>query len=73
MYASGIRNGSILRVLRGTRLPCGCVVGIYETYAGTAVAVIDETHDDCRLAQHRNGCMLDIAARDGLASGTMTC
>ena len=51
MYASGVRNGSILRVLRGTRLPCGCVVGIYETYAGTAVAVIDETHDNCRLAQ----------------------
>jgi hypothetical protein len=52
-----VRNGSILRVLRGTRLSCGCVVGIYETYAGTTVAIVDEPHPDCRLAHHGNGCM----------------
>jgi hypothetical protein len=70
MYDSGVRNGSILRVLRGARLPCGCVAGIYETYAGTTVAVIDEAHADCPLAQHRNGCMMSIEGRDGSRQDT---
>jgi hypothetical protein len=65
MYDSGVRNGSILRVLRGARLACGCIAGVYETYGGVTVAVIDEAHADCRLAQHRNGCMMDIEAGEG--------
>jgi hypothetical protein len=60
----GVRNGSIFRVLRGASLPCGCLAGIYETYTGTTVAVIDETHAECRLAEHRNGCMISIEARE---------
>jgi len=60
MHDSAVRNGRILRVLRGARLPCGCVAGIYETYAGGTVVVIDEAHADCRLAPHRNGCMMDL-------------
>lgn len=52
-------------MLRGARLPCGCVAGIYETYSGATVAVIDEAHADCRLAQHRNGCMTSIEGGDG--------
>jgi hypothetical protein len=72
MYDSGVRNGSILRVLRGAHLPCGCVAGIYETYAGTTVAVIDEAHAECRLAQHRNGSMMGIEGRDSPRPGTWT-
>jgi hypothetical protein len=64
MHDYGVRNGSILRVLSGARLPCGCIAGIYETYAGGTVAVIDEAHADCRMAQHRNGCMMDIEANE---------
>jgi len=65
MYDSGVRNGSILRVLRGTRLPCGCAAGIYEKYSGATVAVIDEVDAGCRLAAHRSGCMIDIEDGDG--------
>jgi hypothetical protein len=72
MEDGGVRNGSILRVLRGARLPCGCVTGIYETYAGTTVAVIDEVHADCGLAQHRNGCMMSIASREASTHETST-
>jgi hypothetical protein len=70
MGNAGVRNGSILRVLRGVCLPCGCVVGIYETYAGTTVAVIDETHAACRSAGHRNGHMMNFEDRDGSRQGT---
>ena len=72
MNDAGVRNSHILRVLRGTRLSCGCVAGIYETYSGATVAVIDDVDAGCRLAEHRNGCMIDIEARDGLASGAWT-
>jgi hypothetical protein len=72
MSDAGVRNSHILRVLRGTRLPCGCVAGIYETYSGATVAVVDEVDAGCRLAEHRNGGMIDIEASDSLASGTRT-
>jgi hypothetical protein len=67
-----MRNGSILRVLRGTCLPCGCIAGIYETYAGTTVAIVDEVHAGCRLAQHRNGCTMSVEAREGLTPDAWT-
>jgi hypothetical protein len=60
-------NGRVVRVLRGVKLPCGCLAGIYETYAATTVTIIDEAHDGCRLAQHRNGHMLSSEAREALA------
>jgi hypothetical protein len=60
----GIWNANILRVLRGASLPCGCLAGVYETYTGTTVAVIDEAHGECRLAEHRNGCMISIEASE---------
>jgi hypothetical protein len=65
MDHTGVRNGGILRVLRGASLPCGCVAGIYETYTGTTVAVIDEAHAECRVADHRNGHMISIEAKEG--------
>jgi hypothetical protein len=65
MDGAGVRNGSILRVLRGACLPCGCVAGIYETYYETTVVGIDEAHAGCRLAEHWNGCMMSIEATDG--------
>ena len=65
MDGAGVRNGSILRVLREAGLPCGCVAGIYEMYAGTTVVVIDEVHAGCRLAKHRKGRTVSIEARDG--------
>ena len=65
MDGAGVRNVSILRVLRGARLPCGCVAGIYEMYSGATAVVIDETHADCRFREHRNGSLMDIEAVEG--------
>jgi hypothetical protein len=55
-------NGRALRVLRGVTLPCGCVGGVYETYAGTTVMIIDEVDDACRSARHRNGHVVSLEA-----------
>lgn len=43
----------ILRGLGGRALPCGCLVGIYETYAAQTIAVIDAKGADCVHAAHR--------------------
>lgn len=42
----------VLKVLNGARLECGCFVGVYETYAGDAVSLIDEPHASCREIGH---------------------
>lgn len=48
-------SGRVVRVLRGAALPCGCVVGVYETYAGTTVAIVDEVGPWCDEIDHRKG------------------
>jgi hypothetical protein len=45
----------ILRGLTSRLLPCGCVAGIYETYDGEVVALLDERQATCRDRSHRNG------------------
>ncbi len=37
----------LLRVLTGQLMPCGCLVGVYETYDGRVVASIDARGFDC--------------------------
>ena len=47
-----------MRILRGLSskfLPCGCLAGVYETYDGTVVGILDAKADACRLKTHRNG------------------
>lgn len=54
---------SIMRILRGLSskfLPCGCLVGIYETYDSETVAVIDAHSDSCARPTHRNGNVIPI-------------
>jgi hypothetical protein len=36
-------------------LPCGCIAGIYETYDGAVVALLDERQPTCGDRAHRNG------------------
>ena len=56
----------ILRGLRSRLLPCGCVAGIYETYDGEVVTLLDERHDECQDAAHENGNRIpDLAAAPG--------
>lgn len=42
-----------LRGLGGKALPCGCLVGVYETYNGGVVATIDARGPDCDQPDHR--------------------
>lgn len=45
----------ILRGLTSRLLPCGCVAGIYETYDGEVVTLVDERADECHDVNHQNG------------------
>lgn len=42
----------LLRGLKGRVLPCGCLVGVYETYTGTVVATIDAKGAACTEPGH---------------------
>ena len=46
----------MLRILRGLdsrALPCGCLVGVYETYGSETVAIIDVKGSVCCEQTHR--------------------
>ena len=45
----------ILRGLTSRHLPCGCVVGVYETYDGRVVSIVDVRGDRCEDARHKPG------------------
>jgi hypothetical protein len=45
----------ILRGLTSRLLPCGCVAGIYETYDGEVVALLDERDSACADQNHEAG------------------
>ena len=42
----------LLRGLASEVLPCGCLVGVYETYSGAVVRSIDSRGAICSLPQH---------------------
>jgi hypothetical protein len=47
-----------MRILRGLTsrvLPCGCVAGIYETYDGDVVTLLDERESTCQTDTHDIG------------------
>lgn len=47
-----------MRILRGLTsrvLPCGCVAGVYETYDGGVVTLLDERESACKVDTHENG------------------
>jgi hypothetical protein len=47
-----------MRILRGLTsrvLPCGCVAGVYETYEGAVVTLLDERESTCQVDTHENG------------------
>ena len=60
-----------MRIHRGLSsrfLPCGCLVGIYETYDSETVAVLDVKSQSCADPTHRSGNVVpideDAAGRD---------
>jgi len=48
----------LLRVVRSSRLDCGCFVGLYETYDGTTRYIIDHLADGCAGRGHHPGHVL---------------
>ncbi len=46
------RKWGLRRCVRGMTLSCGCVAGVYETYAGDAVTVIDVPAPSCAGRGH---------------------
>ncbi|HEY8551415.1 MAG TPA: hypothetical protein VIL35_15770 [Vicinamibacterales bacterium] len=52
----------ISRCLGGGQLPCGCNVGVYETYDGQLVPVVDAAADSCGDRSHQVDYVIDLAA-----------
>jgi hypothetical protein len=47
-----------MRILRGLSskwLPCECLVGVYETYDGLVVTIVDAKGTGCADSSHRTG------------------
>jgi hypothetical protein len=47
-----------MRILRGLSsrfLPCGCLAGVYETYGGEIVTIIDAKAPRCVDSAHESG------------------
>ena len=54
----------MLRILRGVgsrALPCGCLVGFYETYSNETVAVLDAKGASCSDRTHRVDASVDVS------------
>ena len=52
--------------LSGHVLPCGCLVGSYETWEGDIIRVIDAHDDRCHEATHVNNAIVKHAHADAL-------
>lgn len=60
-----------MRILKGLSskiLACGCVAGIYETYDGLIIAVIDAPGSGCDNDRHRRGKIVPVDADDASSS-----
>lgn len=45
----------ILRGLTSRLLACGCIAGVYETYDGAVVTLLDDRGPDCTVPSHVAG------------------
>ena len=54
----------ILRGLNSHQLPCGCLLGVYETYDGLIVRLFDAISDTCGHPGHRPGTIVPADAAD---------
>jgi hypothetical protein len=43
----------ILRGLGSRLLACGCLIGVYETYSGKTLSIVDAHGEGCRDTTHR--------------------
>jgi hypothetical protein len=59
----------LLRVIQSRRLKCGCFTGVYETYDGGTVEIIDERGLTCREPLHRRNATLRASSGPTRGSG----
>lgn len=57
----------ILRGLSSKGLPCGCLAGVYETYDGLVVTIIDAKGTECSVLSHRSGKIVPAQSSDTVA------
>ncbi len=60
-----------MRILRGLSsrfLPCGCLAGIYETYEGDVVGILDARGPACADRNHGLGNQVPVQAAAGRAN-----
>ncbi len=60
-----VSKRSVMRILRGLSskcLPCGCLAGVYETYDGDIVGILDAKGSACREASHVNGKLVPVSS-----------
>jgi hypothetical protein len=48
----------ILRIVRSRLLKCGCLIGVYETYEGASVEILDSQNPSCEDRTHRTGAVM---------------
>jgi hypothetical protein len=48
----------ILRGLDSRLLACGCLIGVYETYSGKTLSIVDVRGTGCRDETHRLNCAI---------------
>jgi hypothetical protein len=56
-----------MRILRGLSsrfLPCGCLVGVYETYDADVVNILDARAASCTEPKHQQGSVLPALSQD---------
>lgn len=45
-------------LLRGAVLPCGCLTGVYETWRGSVLCIVDSADTQCQTAGHDTDAIL---------------
>ena len=62
-----------MRILRGLAsrfLPCGCLAGIYETYEGEIVGILDARGPSCANPAHAHGNLVPLQPPAQVAAGS---
>ena len=62
-----------MRILRGLAsrfLPCGCLAGIYETYEGEIVGILDARGPSCANPVHTHGNLVPLQPPAQVAAGS---
>jgi hypothetical protein len=55
---------SLRRMLQGKVLGCGCSVGVYETWSGDVVQIVDAHASDCQSSAHAVDAVVPIGGFD---------